>query len=123
MMRNSIAAGRRIATRLVLTQGAVALLLALLFSVSSLSAAMGAFAGSSLIMLGTALLAARAFAPDTRRGGTALTRMVAGLLLKWVIVLGGLFLLLVHWRLPPGPVVIGLVAALLVNLMALRFNN
>ena len=49
--------------------------------------------------------------------------MVAGLLLKWVIVLGGLFLLLVHWRLPPGPVVIGLVAALLVNLMALRFNN
>lgn len=74
-------------------------------------------------MLGNAVLAARMFSLHSPGAALAFTRFIAGTALKWLVVLGGLYLLLGRWQLPPVPVLAGFVAALLVNLMALRFQG
>lgn len=81
-------------------------------------AALSALAGGLLVALGNALLAARAFAG--MGAGASLARFLAGTLLKWVTVLGGLFLIIVRWHLPPAPAIAGLVLALAVNLITLK---
>lgn len=49
-------------------------------------------------------------------------RFALGILLKWVVVLGGLFLVLVRLRQPLVPVLIGAGAAMMVNWLVLRFD-
>lgn len=49
-------------------------------------------------------------------------RFALGALLKWAVVLGGLFLILVRLRLPLVPVLTGAGAAMLVNWLVLRFD-
>jgi ATP synthase protein I len=50
-------------------------------------------------------------------------RFALGMLLKWMVVLGGLFLILVRLRLPPVPVVAGAAAAMAANWLVLRFDG
>lgn len=93
----------------------------LIFLTQGRRAALSALAGGLLVALGNALLAARLFAG--MGAGASLARFLAGMLLKWVAVLGGLFLILVRWHLPPAPAIAGLVLALAVNLVMFRINK
>lgn len=79
-----------------------------------------ALAGGLLVVAGTMLLAARGLS-----GGVpalALMRTLTGVLLRWIVVLGGMFLVLVRLEWPPAPLVAGLAAALLAPLL-LRFRQ
>lgn len=118
---NTLAAGRRLAVRLLVVQLGIALLVGLIFMLQGRQAAFAATAGAALVALGTALLASRALT----RGGAlqVLTRVLMGTLLKWFVVLGGLYLMLARWHLPPLPALVGVIAALAANLMALRFKE
>lgn len=118
---NSLAAGRRLAARLLVAQLGVAALAALAFLVQGRGAAVAAGIGALVVAVGNALLALRLF--GSGGAGRALAGFLAGTLLKWAVVLGGLYLVLVHWQLPPVPALAGLVLALAVNLMALRFKG
>lgn len=120
---NSLAAGRRLAIQVVLVQTAVAAITGLAFLVRNVPSAIGAFAGGLLVAAGTAVLALRVFAPALAGPGTTVMRFAVGTLLKWVVMLGGLYLILAYWRLPALPAFVGLVAALLVNLVALKFER
>lgn len=122
-MRNSIAAGRRLATRIVFAQTGVSLLMALLFLAQGWRPATGALAGGLLVAVGTLLLAARMFRGDAISGPTAFWGLLLGTLLKWVWLAGGLISLLGVWRLPPLAVVTGFTAALLTHLAGLRFKE
>jgi ATP synthase protein I len=122
-VRNTIAAGRRLAARIVIAQAGVSLVVALLFLAQGWRPATGAFAGGVLVLFGTALFAARMFAGDNLGAGLALFRFFTGTALKWLVLLGGLSVLLALWRLPALPVLAGFGAALLVNLMALQFKD
>jgi ATP synthase protein I len=122
-VRNSIAAGRRLAARIVIAQAGVSLLMALVFLAQGWRPATGAFAGGALVLIGTALLAARMFADPAQGAGLAFFRFIAGTALKWLVVLGGMYALIGVWALPPVPVLSGFVAALLVNLLGLRFKD
>lgn len=120
-MLNSLAAGRRLALRLVFGQLGVAVLVGFIFLIQGRRAALAAFASALMGALGSALMGARAFSP----GGAmqALARLYLGMLVKWAVVLTGMYLVLARWHLPPVPAIAGLIMALLVHLFALRFKQ
>jgi len=120
---NSLAAGRRLALQVVLAQAAVAVIAGLAFLVQGVQAAVAALAGGLLVAAGTGLLALRVFAPALAGPGSMLARFAFGTLLKWIVVIVGFYLILAYWRLPALPALIGLVAAVLVNLAVLGFKR
>lgn len=122
-MDNSPAAGRRLAMQVVLAQVAVAIVASLAFLVRGIPAAVGALAAGLVVAIGTFLLALPVFAPALAGGGTMLARFAIGTLLKWIVVIVGFYLILAYWRLPALPALIGLVAALLVNLVVLGIKR
>ncbi|MGH8125208.1 MAG: ATP synthase subunit I [Rhodanobacteraceae bacterium] len=122
-MDNSLAAGRRLAIQVVLVQAAVAAVAGLAFLVRNVPSAIGALAGGLVVAAGTAVLALRVFAPALAGPGTTVMRFAVGTLLKWVVMLGGFYLILAYWRLPALPAFVGLVGALLVNWVALKFER
>lgn len=122
-MDNSLAAGRRLALQVVLAQAVVAVIAGLAFLVQGVHAAVAAFAGGLLVATGSGLLALRVFAPALAGPGSMLARFALGTLLKWIVVIVGFYLILAYWKLPALPALVGLVAAVLVNLFALGLKR
>jgi len=120
---NSLAAGRRLALQVVLAQVAVAVIAGLAFLAQGLHAAVAALVAGLLVAAGNGLLALRVFAPALAGPGSMLARFAFGTLLKWIVVIVGFYLILAYWRLPALPALIGLVAAVLVNLVVLGFKR
>jgi ATP synthase protein I len=119
---NSLSVGRRLALRLFAWQVAVAALVGLAFLGLGWRDALAAAVSALLVALGNALMAARTFS-GVGAGGAMLGRLIAGMILKWVVIVGGLLLVLVHWKLPPLAALAGLAAAFAVNLLAFRFKG
>lgn len=107
----------------MLTQLGVSLLVALAFLAQGWRPATAAFAGGALVAIGTALFAARTFAGTAPAAQSALLGLIAGMLLKWLLLVGGLIALLALYRLPAAPVIAGFCAAQLANLVAWRFKD
>lgn len=107
---------------MVLAQTAAAVIVGLLFLVAGMDEAIAACGGGLVVASGNALLALRVFRPALAGGVVTARRFALGTLLKWLVVLGGLFLILVRLRLPLLPTLIGAFAATLVNWLALRFD-
>ncbi|WP_082582840.1 hypothetical protein [Frateuria sp. Soil773] len=121
-MLNSLASGRRLALRIVMLQLVVAAVVGLAFLTQGRREAMAAAAGATLVALGTALLSARAFA-GLGGAGLAMGRLLAGMILKWIAIVGGLVVILGQFKLPPLAAITGLVAAYAINLLAFRFKG
>ena len=122
-MDNSLAAGRRLALQVVLAQALVAVIAGLAFLAQGVYAAVAALAGGLLVVAGTGLLALRVFAPALAGPGSMLARFAVGTLLKWIVVIVGFYLILGYWRLPALQALVGLVAAVLVNLFVLGLKR
>ena len=122
-MDNSLAAGRRLALQVVLAQAVVAAIAGLGFLVQGVPAALAALAAGLLVATGTGLLALRVFAPALAGPGSMLARFALGTLLKWIVVIVGFYLILGVWKLPALPALVGLVAAVLVNLVVLGLKR
>jgi ATP synthase protein I len=119
---NSLASGRRLALRIVMWQLAVAALVGLVFLLQGRREALAAAAGALVVALGTALLGARAFA-GMHGAGLALGRLLLGMILKWIVVIGGMGMILIQLKLPPLAAITGLAAAYAVHLLAFRFKG
>jgi hypothetical protein len=119
---NNLASGRRLALRIVLLQFAVALLVGSVFLVLGRREAASAAAGAVVVALGTAAMSARMFS-GISGAGLALGRLLAGMILKWVVIAGGLVMILFQFKLPPLAAITGLVAAYAVYLLAFRFKG
>jgi len=113
-MQNSIAAGRRLAVRVVAVQLAVTILLAAGFLLQGWQSGLAALSGGGVVALGTAMLALRMFSGGPAPAGMVLWRMIVGNLLKWSVILAGLYLALAKAQLPGLPVMVGLAATVLV---------
>ena len=111
-MLNSLAANRRLAFRMVAMQAAVAALVTLAFLVQDAQAALAAAIGGGAMVLGSSFLAWRSLSGPAYSAGLALTRLVAGIALKWFVVIGALYLALARLGLPPLPVLAGLAATM-----------
>lgn len=121
-LRNSLVAGRSLGVRVVLAQTGAALTMAALFALQGMPSALSALCGGIAIAVGTALLALRMFARQAD-SGLALAGVLAGLALKWLVVIAALYLALGRWQLPALPCVAAIVAGLTMNLLALRFKS
>jgi len=106
-MLNSIAAGRRLALRVVLAQAGVTLLAAAGFSLAGWRSGFGVLAGGGVVVLGTAVLALRMFATGPTGAGATLAKLIAGNLLKWIVIGAGLYLALAKAGLPGLSVLAG----------------
>jgi ATP synthase protein I len=120
---NSLASGRRLALRIALLQLAAASLAGLGFlALVGYREAVSAAAGAAVVALGTALMSVQFFG-GIGGAGLALSRLLAGMFLKWVVIVGGLVVILFHYKLPPLAAISGLVAAYAVYLLAFRFKG
>jgi hypothetical protein len=118
---NSLAANRRLAYRMVAVQFVVAMLVALAFlAFKGQREALAAAIGGGAFAVGSLVLAWRMLPPGAASAGFALSRMVSGLLLKWFVVLGALYLAMAKLQLPPLPMVAALVATMLAALPSLK---
>jgi F0F1-type ATP synthase assembly protein I len=118
---NSLAANRRLAYRMVIAQAVVAMLVALAFYVLrdgkwALAAAIGGGAAA----LGSLVLALRSLPTTPRSAGWSMSRMVSGLLLKWFVVLGLLYIAMAKLALPPLPLIVGLALTAMTSLFTLN---
>lgn len=100
----------------------VAVLVGLIFLMQGRRDALAAFAGALVVALGNALLGARAFA-GMHGAGMALGRLLVGMILKWIAVIGGMGVILIQMKLPPLAAITGLAAAYAVHLLAFRFKG
>lgn len=114
-MQNSIAAGRRLALRVVSAQVGATLLVAAGFLLGGWRSSLGVLAGGGVVALGTAVLALRMFAAGPTGAGATLARVIAGNLLKWLVVGAGLYLILAKAGLPGLPVLAGVLVTALIS--------
>ncbi|MDQ2971647.1 MAG: ATP synthase subunit I [Rhodanobacteraceae bacterium] len=122
-MYNSIAAGRRLAVHMVTAQAGATMIAGLFFLARGIPFAVSAWCGGAVVVIGTALLALRVFAPHPAAGGATLGRFAVGMALKWIVVLGGFYLILARWSLPPLPALTGFGAAIAVNVLMVWFKR
>ena len=119
-MHDPIAAGRRAALRAVAVQGGVVALLAAAFLARDVREALAAGVGGLALVLGNALAALVALGGIVR-APVAFGRLLLGAMGKWLVAIVVLATALSTWRLPPLPMLAGLVAGLLAYLLALNF--
>jgi ATP synthase protein I len=119
---NSIASGRHLALRLLLWQLVAAMIVGLAFSVRGFRWAIAGALGALIVAVGNALLSTRLFG-QVSHAGLAFVRFLTGMLLKWMVIVGGMIVVMVTYKLPPLAAITGLVAAYAVNLLALRFKG
>jgi hypothetical protein len=123
-VRNSIAHGRRVVLRMTVLQlGCTALIAGITLFMAGERAAVAALAGGALSAIAWAASGVRALSGSPAGGGSALARLVGALLLKWLIVCGGLWIALAQWRLPPMMLVAGFGAALVAGVLGLAFED
>jgi F0F1-type ATP synthase assembly protein I len=103
--------GKRLVTRMTLWQVGCAVAVALLFLLSSVEAALAAGAGGLSVALGNALFGRRIFAAGVAPAPIFVIGMLAGVVLKWIVVLAaiGLALAVAHW--PALPLIVGVFGA------------
>lgn len=119
-MHDPIAAGRRAALRAVAVQGGVVALLAAAFLARDVREALAVGVGGLALVLGNALAAIVALG-GVVRAPVAFGRLLLGAMGKWLVAIVVLATALATWRLPPLPMLAGLVAGLLAYLLALNF--
>lgn len=113
-MLNSVAAGRRLALRAIAFQLTAALLVALVFLIQGVASALAAGMGGLAVALGGLLASWVAFGKGVSPATGALGRVVAGMLLKWCVVILVVALALAGFKLPALPLLVGLVIVTLV---------
>lgn len=122
-MLNTLAAGRHQARRVLTAQSVATLGVALAFLIQGPGAALAALTGGAAVTLGSALMSWRAFGGGVASASVALLRLFGGLALKWLVIVGALYLALARWELPPLPLLAGLGAALVAFLFGFRIKS
>jgi ATP synthase protein I len=118
---NSLAANRRLAYRMVAVQAVVAMLVALAFLLAQgKQEALAAAIGGGAAALGSLVLALRSLPTTPKSAGWSMSRMVSGLMLKWFVVLGLLYVAMAKLALPPLPLVVGVAATAFTALFSLN---
>ncbi len=118
-MLTSVAAGRRLAQRAIVWQAVAIAVTALAFLAKGGSWALAAALGGAAVAAGGWLSAVIALGGGVNPSAGALARLLAGVVLKWVVVVAVLLLGVGMWRLPPVPMFVGVIVALFAQLLAM----
>jgi len=111
-MTDTVNRAKRLVARVVLLQAASAMVVALIFGMTSGSpAAISALAGGAIVAIGTAVFGWRMFAPGIASASTLNRAMMAGEMLKWFWLVLAVWAGLTKLRLLPMPLLVGLIVA------------
>ena len=119
-MHDPVAAGRRNARRAIGIQAVVAVVVAAAFLAQGPRAALAAAVGGAALVAGHLVAAALALGGGIQPARIAFGRLLLGVAGKWLVVMAVLAIALGAWRLPPLPMLAGLVAGLLAYFIALH---
>ena len=119
-MHDPVAAGRQTALRAIGFQAVVAVLLAAAFLVEGPRAALAAATGGAALVAGHLVVAMVALGGGIVPARVAFARLLLGIAGKWLVVVAVLAIALGAWRLPPLPMLAGLVAGLLAYFISLN---
>lgn len=117
-MHDPLSAGRRLASRAIAWQAGATALAALAFLSLGASSALAAAVGGGAAVAGSLAAARMALGGGVQPAGSAIGRLLLGVIFKWVAVLTMLGLGMAVWRLPPLPMLVGLAAATLAFVLA-----
>ena len=117
-MSNSVAAGRRLARRATAWQAVATALVALACLAKGLPWMLAALVGGGAVTLGAWLSAAVALGGGVNPAAVAFARLLAGMALKWLLVLIVVAVALAVFRLPGVPLLAGVIAATLALVLA-----
>lgn len=118
-MLNSVAEGRRLAQRAMAWQAVAAVLVALPFLLKGAPWAIAAFTGAMAVAAGAFLSSWIALGGGVASADVAMFRLLAGVAVKWVVVVAVLALGIGVFHLPAVPLLAGVVTALLVQMLAM----
>ncbi len=116
-MLNSVATGRRLVLRAAVWQTGAVLLVALLFLLRGVPQAVAAAVGGMAIVAGALLAAWMAFGGGVLGAVSAMLRLVAGMMVKWVVVIGVLVIGAGLYKLPPLPLLAGVITGLVAQVL------
>lgn len=106
---------------MVAVQSAVAMLVALAFFIAQGGKeALAAAIGGGSVAVGSLAMAWRSLPPAAASAGLALSRLISGMLLKWFVVLGALYVAMAKLQLPPLPLLAGLVVVMMASFLTLN---
>ncbi|VXB21628.1 conserved membrane hypothetical protein [Luteimonas sp. 9C] len=118
-MLTSVAVGRRLAQRAIAWQAVAVAVTALAFLAKGADWALAAGLGGAAIALGGWLSAVIALGGGVNPSTGALARLLAGVALKWVVVVAVLLLGVGMAGLSPVPMLAGVIVALFAQLLAM----
>ena len=113
------AEGRRLARRAIIWQTAAVAVAALAFLAKGADWALAVAVGGAAIAVGAWLSSVIALGGGISPSTVALARLMAGVAVKWVVVVGVLLLGIALAGLPPLPMLVGVVVALVAQLLAM----
>ncbi|HZX77481.1 MAG TPA: hypothetical protein VFE83_09890 [Lysobacter sp.] len=106
------------ASRATAWQAGAAALVALAFLPLGAPSALAAAVGGGAVVAGGVVAALMALGGGIQPAGMAMGRLLAGVMLKWVVVFAVLTLGLAGFKLPPLPMLVGVLAATLAFVLA-----
>jgi ATP synthase protein I len=115
----SVAVGRRLAQRALVWQAVAVAVTALAFLAKGGAWALAAVLGGAAIAIGGWLSSVIALGGGVNPSAGALARLLAGMALKWVVVVAVLLLGTGMVGLPPVPMLAGVIVALFAQLLAM----
>lgn len=122
-MLNPLAAGTRLVRRTITFQAVAVAALSLVLLAKGSAWSLAALAGGGAIAAGGALYGVLALGGGIAPAAGALSRLVLGLLAKWVVVVATLFIAIAVAKLPPLAVIGGAVVALVAQVLAMASGH
>ena len=117
-MHDPLSAGRQLASRAIAFQTGATGLATLAFLAFSAPSALAAMVGGGALVAGGAVAALIALGGGVQPAGGAMGRLLIGLILKWMVVFAILALGMAGFKLPPLPMLVGVLAATLAFVLA-----
>lgn len=117
-MHNPLSAGRRLALRAIVWQAGATVLVALASLAFGVQHALAALVGGGAVVAGNVAAAYMALGGGVQPAGMAMGRLLAGIMLKWLVAFALLGFGLAGLGLPPLPMLAGLLAVTLAYVLA-----
>ena len=118
-MLNSAEAGRRLMLRAAVLPLAAVAVLALIFLAMGKAHAIAAGASGLAVVAGGWLAARVALGGGVQAAASAVGRLVAAMVLKWVLVIAVFALGITVWRFPVAPMLAGVAVGMMFQVLAL----
>ena len=117
-MHDPLSTGRRLASRAIVWQASATALVALLLLPFGVREALAAAVGGGAVVAAALVSMLIALGGGVGSAGIAMARLLLGMAAKWATVAIVLFLGLAIWRLPPLPLLLGVLMATLASIPA-----